>query len=113
MASEQAAAMLEQLHSTCQALARMQQELANQTSASRQQHQETMQQALTNAQNTHDTAQQLRTNKQVGPVEIQGTFHQAVYHKFPTFRSKYMTIANGSKKLMNAQHYTISRNPTK
>ena len=86
MSSEQAAAMIEKLHSTCQALVHMQQELANQVSTSRQLHQETLQQALTNAQNTHDIAQQLRANQQVGPVEIQGTFHQAVDPKFPTFR---------------------------
>ena len=93
MSSEQAAAMMEQLHSTCQALARMQQELANQATASRQQHQETLQQTLTTAQHTNELAQQLPANQQVGPVEIQGTFHQAVDPKFPTFRSKYMTIA--------------------
>ena len=85
--------MLKQLHSTCQALACMEQELANQASSSRQQHQETLQQALTNAQNTHDIAQQLLANQQVGPVDIQGTFHQAVDPKCLTFRSKYMTNA--------------------
>ena len=76
MSSEQAASMIEQLHSTCQAPARLQQELANLVSTYRQLHQETLQQALTNTQNTHDIAQQLRANQQVGPVEIQGTFHQ-------------------------------------
>ena len=35
----------------------------------------------------------------MGPVEIQGTFHQAVDHKFPTFRSKYMTIAEWLQEL--------------
>ena len=35
----------------------------------------------------------------MGPVEIQGTFHQAVDHKFPTFRSEYMTIAEWLQEL--------------
>ena len=43
MSSEQAA-MLEQLHSACQALARMQQEVANQAITAQQHHQETLQQ---------------------------------------------------------------------
>ena len=62
------------------------------SSNSRQQHQETLQQTLTTAQNTNKLAHQMRVNQQVGPVEIQSTFHQAVDPKFPTFRSKYMTI---------------------
>ena len=93
MSSEQATAMIEQLHSTCQALAHMQQELANQAATARQQHQETLQQTLTTAQNTNELAQQMQANQQVGPMEIQGTFHQAVDPKFPIFRSKYITIA--------------------
>ena len=92
MSSEQATSMIEQLHSTCQALAHMQQELANQAATARLQHQETLQQTLTTAQNTNELAQQIRENQHVGPVEIQGTFHQAVDPKFTTFRSKYMTI---------------------
>ena len=82
MSSEQAAAMIEQLHSTCQALTSMQQELANQAATARQQHQETLQQTLTIAQHTNELAQQLRANQQVGPLEIQGTFHQAVDPNF-------------------------------
>ena len=82
MSSEQAAAMIEQLHSTCQALTSMQQELANQAATARQQHQETLQQTLTIAQHTNELAQQLRANQQVGPLEIQGIFHQAVDPNF-------------------------------
>ena len=93
MSSEQTAAMMEQLRSTCQALARMQQELANQAMTARQQHQETLQQTLSTAKHTNELAQKLRANQQVGPVEIQSTFHQAVDPKFSTFRSKCMTIA--------------------
>ena len=50
MSSEQAAAMLEQLHSTCQALAQMQQELANQVITARQHHQEVLQQTVATVQ---------------------------------------------------------------
>ena len=82
MSSEQAAAMIEQLHSTCQALTSMQQELANQAATARQQHQETLQQTPTIAQHTNELAQQLRANQQVGPLEIQGIFHQAVDPNF-------------------------------
>ena len=46
MSSEQAEAMLEQLHSTCQALERMQQELANQAHTARQHHHEDLQQTV-------------------------------------------------------------------
>ena len=102
MSSQQAAAMMEQLHSTC-----MQQEPANQATTARQQHQERLQQTLTTAKHTNELAQQLRAKKNVGPVEIHGTFHQAVDPKFPTFQSKYMNIANGSKKLKNELHCTI------
>ena len=65
MSSEQAAAMIEQLHSTYQALAHMQQELANQAATARLQHQETLQQTLTTAQNTNELAQQMRVNQNV------------------------------------------------
>ena len=58
-------------------------------------------------------AQQLRAVQQVGPVEIQGTFYEAVNPQFPTFRSKYMTIAELIKKLTNLQHYTILPNQIK
>ena len=54
MSSQQAAAMMEQLHSTC-----MQQEPANQATTARQQHQERLQQTLTTAKHTNELAQQL------------------------------------------------------
>ena len=78
----------------------MQQELSDQaTTARQQQQQQTLQQTLTTAQYTNELAQQLRANQQIGPVEIQGTFHQAGDPKFPTFRSKYMTIAEWLQEL--------------
>ena len=84
--------MLKQLHSTWQAFARMQQELSNQAITARQHHQEALQQTEATVQHTYELAEQLQ-NKQARPVEIQGTFHQAVDPKFPTLRSKYMTVA--------------------
>ena len=50
----------------------------------------TLQQTLTTAQHTNKRAQQLRANQQVGHVEIQGTFHQALDPKFKTFRLMIM-----------------------
>ena len=109
MSFEQAAAMQEQLHSTCQALARMQQELANKAITAQQHHHEALQQTVATVQHTHERAEQLR-NEQARHVEIQGTFHQAIDPKFPTLRSKYMKKAEWLQELEEREAFITSRN---